>query len=321
MIGIYKIENLINHKVYIGQSISIENRLKQHKSDLKNNRHTNSHLQSSWNKYGEENFIFEIIDLCTEEQLNEKEIYWIEYYGGKNNQLNFNQKDGGKFGSLNELSIEKIKLKTIGKHRSPKTEFKNGEHHGKEFEKGFASPHRKKVYQYDLDGKLIAEFSNISEAARMNGVSISLISLCCHNKIKTGKNYQWSFVKANKQKITKGKKVYQYDLEGKFIKKWNNVKEVADFMKVRTNSITTCCTGKNHTCRNYQWRYYYEPSGIGKPKTNKQRIRQYDLEGNLICEYMSLKQMKRMTGFDCSNVKRASLKNKISYGYYWKLIG
>ena len=64
MIGIYKIENLINHKVYIGQSIDIAGRWLEHQIDLKGNRHRSRHLQFAWNKYGPENFSFEVLEEC-----------------------------------------------------------------------------------------------------------------------------------------------------------------------------------------------------------------------------------------------------------------
>lgn len=61
MVGIYKIENKVNGKVYIGESINIENRWSQHIKDLNENKHHSYKLQSDWNKYGEVNFIFEIL--------------------------------------------------------------------------------------------------------------------------------------------------------------------------------------------------------------------------------------------------------------------
>ena len=58
--GIYKITNNINNKFYIGSSKNITKRFKEHKWRLKNNKHPNNKLQNSWNKYGEENFKFEV---------------------------------------------------------------------------------------------------------------------------------------------------------------------------------------------------------------------------------------------------------------------
>lgn len=58
MIGVYMIRNNINGKVYIGQSVDVRDRLWHHKSMLKNNRHENSYLQNSWNKYGADAFEF-----------------------------------------------------------------------------------------------------------------------------------------------------------------------------------------------------------------------------------------------------------------------
>ena len=59
-IGIYKITNLINNKFYIGSSSDLKKRLYEHRRELNLGVHANKHLQSAWNKYGEENFKFEI---------------------------------------------------------------------------------------------------------------------------------------------------------------------------------------------------------------------------------------------------------------------
>ena len=74
MIGIYKITNKINGKFYIGQSADIERRFREHKTQ----KHNRILVDKAIQKYGVNNFIFEIIEECPLEELNEKESYWIE---------------------------------------------------------------------------------------------------------------------------------------------------------------------------------------------------------------------------------------------------
>lgn len=69
MIGIYRIKNKINGNCYYGSSKNIKNRWKKHYNQLKTNSHYNTILQRAWNKYGEENFVFEIVEECLLEEL------------------------------------------------------------------------------------------------------------------------------------------------------------------------------------------------------------------------------------------------------------
>jgi group I intron endonuclease len=77
--GIYQIINIINNKKYIGSSVNLDKRKKDHFSYLKRGKHKNSHLQFAYNKYGEENFIFEIIEYVMNlDILLEREQYYID---------------------------------------------------------------------------------------------------------------------------------------------------------------------------------------------------------------------------------------------------
>lgn len=58
---IYKIENQINGKIYMGQTVRFNKRKTSHLIELRKNQHKNPHLQNSFNKYGEENFVFSIV--------------------------------------------------------------------------------------------------------------------------------------------------------------------------------------------------------------------------------------------------------------------
>lgn len=67
--GIYEIRNTSNNKLYIGSSIDISKRFKQHIQSLKNNKHHNKYLQSAWNKYGEDSFTFKVVEVVDDECL------------------------------------------------------------------------------------------------------------------------------------------------------------------------------------------------------------------------------------------------------------
>ena len=78
---IYKIVNIVNGKVYIGQTTNYSTRMQSHFKLLKKGKHFNNHLQYSYNLYGEDNFKTEIIDIANnQKELNEKEVYYIASY-------------------------------------------------------------------------------------------------------------------------------------------------------------------------------------------------------------------------------------------------
>lgn len=113
-IGIYGIKNLINDKIYVGKTgMNFGDRWDNHKALLRNNNHDNKHLQNAWNKYGEENFEFVVLEDCNIDELNDKEIYWIKYY--RESGLAYNIHDGGDGGN------------NLGKHLSEETKRKIGE--------------------------------------------------------------------------------------------------------------------------------------------------------------------------------------------------
>lgn len=78
--GIYIIKNIMSDKMYIGKSVNLSSRVNKHFYNLKKQKHHNSHLQKSYNKYGEKAFIFGIIEECPKEELDIQERYWIHYY-------------------------------------------------------------------------------------------------------------------------------------------------------------------------------------------------------------------------------------------------
>ena len=78
MIGIYRIKNLVNDKCYYGSSKNIEKRWGTHKNHLNSGKHHNTPLQRSWNKYGKNNFSFEVVEECDETILLEREQHYLD---------------------------------------------------------------------------------------------------------------------------------------------------------------------------------------------------------------------------------------------------
>lgn len=109
--GIYSIINKHNGKMYIGQSIDIEKRFRQHKSHLNNQTHVNKHLQSAWDKYGESSFNFNILLICSEHELDAEEYKFIKLYATYKNGYNLTW--GGDF---NPMKLPEISQKVKGEN-------------------------------------------------------------------------------------------------------------------------------------------------------------------------------------------------------------
>jgi hypothetical protein len=185
IIGIYKITSPSN-KIYIGQSLNIERRFK-HYSNL-NGIKKQPKIYYSIKKHGLENHVFEIVEECNIDELNDREEYWIKFY--QSHIVGLNICEGGKsFGKFNK-----------GRKRSEDT--KNKISNTKKLNPRIFTPElimqsrqnattSKKIFQYDLQGNLVNEYPSINEAARQNGIRNDGISNCIRGKQKTAYYYQW----------------------------------------------------------------------------------------------------------------------------------
>lgn len=119
--GIYCIENLVSHKKYVGQSLDIYQRWKDHKQKLNNNKHRNIYLQRAWNKYGENNFNFYILETCDKSLLDKREIYYITKFDCLHNRHGYNIESGGNVNKIIPMETrEKMSLSKQGKYQGGK---------------------------------------------------------------------------------------------------------------------------------------------------------------------------------------------------------
>jgi len=202
-IGIYKIENRINHKVYIGQSWDIKRRWSDHirhskniKTD-KNNKFKNNYLYTSFSKYGIENFSFEILielvdDDYTQELLDFYETYFTFYYDSMNKEKGYNLKFPGSHGKHSVISKLKMsnskkgeKNNNWGKHFSEETKVKLRK------AKKYRKTNNKKVINLD-NGEI---FNSIKEVSIKYNIDSGNIVKCCKNKgYKTVGDFHWGYI-------------------------------------------------------------------------------------------------------------------------------
>lgn len=101
--GIYKIENKLNGKVYIGQSMNIEQRWKTHLNSLRRNKHQNYSLQEDYNTFTEDAFKFSVIKKSeSKKELYIYESYYVDLYKGLNREL-YNIKNLYSYNDIMEI--------------------------------------------------------------------------------------------------------------------------------------------------------------------------------------------------------------------------
>lgn len=114
--GIYIIKNKVNNKVYIGQSVDIDKRIKKHFNLLENKTHYNEHLQNAFNKYGRNNFFVDVLEECPVEKLNEREKYYIQLYDSATREKGYNIEYGGNNSTVSNETKEKLMIQKSSKN-------------------------------------------------------------------------------------------------------------------------------------------------------------------------------------------------------------
>jgi group I intron endonuclease len=112
--GIYKIENIVDGKSYIGSSVNVSARKYKHFWMLKKGVHDNNHLQHSYNKFGEESFKFEILEYCPDYELISRENYHIIKYKSSDSEFGYNLATVNEFRRNTYNDEVKIKLSKYG---------------------------------------------------------------------------------------------------------------------------------------------------------------------------------------------------------------
>ena len=274
MIGIYKIENTINKKVYIGQSRNIERRWKE---ELRGQ--LNDHLMKSFNKYGIDKFSFSVLCECKEPELNDLEIKYITEYNACDKKHGYNLTLGGNGGCWLEELKEKASIRMTGngnnfygKHHSEKTlkklsEGRTGKKHwhygGANSQEtkakqsvskiGGLNPQAKRVYQYELNGELVNSFDSSATASRETGIGYSAIKNCSGGISKTAGGFSWEYGEYIDRGFnsTNAKKVVCLETGLVF----SSMTSAGKFYDCTTSEIKMVCDGVRKTTHKHTFKY------------------------------------------------------------------
>lgn len=205
---IYKITNKLNDKCYIGKTIyTIEKRFKQHIRDSKKENTLNRPLYQAFKKYGIDNFQVEKVEECKAEALEEREKYWIEYYGSF--KYGYNATTGGDGKPYLDYDLV-YNLYKEGKSITEIVELTNYSADScrhilhlknistEELTDRGKKNQKRQIAQIDIETeKIIAIYTSIADAYRILGKQHSgHIASVCKGQRKTAYGFKWKYIDA-----------------------------------------------------------------------------------------------------------------------------
>ena len=233
--GIYKITNQLNGHAYIGLSIDIERRWKEHRK-----MKYRACIYDAFVKYGIDNFKFTILEECQKDKLNEQEKYWIAYYNTYKNGYNSTPGGEGGYGSGNRREVVQYDL--------------DGN-----FIQTFES-----ISEAERVLKLKPKSSNITrvcqgKAYESNGYQWRYLNEDIDYQLNIGKSplkevLQNASKKSKENRIYNSKRVAQCDKNThEIIKVFNSIKEASEITKTNFTGIYKVCKGIRNTAGGYYW--------------------------------------------------------------------
>lgn len=245
MVGIYKITNKANGKIYVGQSIDIEERWKQHRWKAFNCNEVGYHsaIHAAMRKHGLDNFVYEVLEQCAAEELDEKERYWI-------NLLNcitpngYNILSGGQ--KYRKSTTTCLVCKKCGKEISK--ESSSGMCHS-------CVQLKCDISKEDLQSALTQNNGNFALVGRIYGLSDNAIRKRCQHLGLPFHSADYKTPKTLKEPYETP--VRQIDKNtNEVIQVFCSANEAARSLgKTKGNHITEVCKGKGKTAYGYRWEY------------------------------------------------------------------
>lgn len=259
--GIYFIRSVVNGKIYIGSTVNIRKRYREHKCMLKSNQHTNIHLQRHYNKNGKNILEYGLLELVEKDDLQYREQ---DYVDKLDPEFNIMKKCVVNRIGLKHSDITKDKMKKAAEVRRKRGDYKKLAKMSREINKGNkynlgrkCSEETKKKISKKLKGRKLTkeERKKISEGLKGRDFSDehrrSLSKALTGNKNNLGR----VFKEETKKKISKANSVAinQLTLGGEYIKTWKSATYASRVLSINQSNISSCVNGNRNKAGGFRW--------------------------------------------------------------------
>lgn len=239
--GIYTITNLVNHKIYVGLGANAYDRMCNHRMKLRRGAHINIYLQNAWNKYGEENFKFEILEKWSIEHLHSMENWWCNMLNVHNRKYGYNIQPTNPEGRCYSATAET-------RERMRQSRLK--------YVKEYGIPPRSAACRERLRISNTGKKASEETLKKMRNRVVSEETRRKNSIAHKGWLPTEAMKKASKRATAVP--IIQYSVLGEFIKEWESMSDAAKSIGTNPLNISRCCNPKcvnNKTAKGYIWKY------------------------------------------------------------------
>lgn len=250
--GVYVIKCRPTTLIYVGSSINIRERWKQHVSSLNKGTHENIYLQSDWNKYGKECFEFSVLELCDKKSMTKCEQHYIDLFKC------FERNKGYNICSVAYTApMTKESRKRQSESLKRNTEFIKK---SREFMKNLHanSESHKKIIESVKNSKKVKENLKKLNASPEHKKQVQELLKMVHNDpviqehVKSMANT--NRLDLNWRKLHGVKNVAQFNLDGEFIKIFRSLGEVQNTSSFDRGNVSKACKSGN-PYKGYNWKF------------------------------------------------------------------
>ncbi len=186
---------------------------------------------------------------------------------------------------------------------------------------------KRPISQYSLKGEFIRDWENVSDA--IAGTGIKTIFCCLNSGKKSAGGYQWKYKDSNKEikqytvnRIYKGTPIYQYGLDGKFIKQWKSYVAASKDLGIPEQHIDRVLKGERRMTHGYLFNYEFHTDGIEPYDKNKndtfRKVKQYSLDGRFIKEFPTITEAQKSINLRYGIGPCCKGVSKTAGGFQWK---